>query len=282
MAETPHLPLPSLSARRFGARRIPALTDEALFEQTGVRIAFTEREGGASKGAFSSFNLGSHVGDNLNCVVENRLRLLEALDASNAQLIVPNQVHGDRVVLVDDADPACVDAARRQAEEGADALVVSVQGIAALLCFADCVPVIVVSPTSRFAVVHAGWRGVVSAVAVKAVRELAAADEAGLGPSAAAAYNVYVGPHIHAECFETGEDVRALFADRFGEACAPDQRHVDLSAALTASFVEAGIDRRRIEDAGICTACEPARYYSYRALGGVCGRHGAFACRKAG
>ena len=74
---------------------------------------------------------------------------------------------------------------------------------AALLCYADCVPVIIVSPTGRFAVVHAGWRGVDNLISVKAVRSMAYADEALLGADAASTYNVYIGPHIGPECFET-------------------------------------------------------------------------------
>lgn len=281
MAVPDPLPAPHLSARRFGARRLPALTDDALFERTGVRIAFTGREGGASTGEYASLNLGSHVGDDPAAVEANRAFLLEALSAGDARLVVPNQVHGDRIVLVEDAAPAALEAARRQAADGADGIAVAAEGVAALLCFADCVPVIVVSPSRRFAVVHAGWRGAVEDIAGKAVRLLAEADRSDGGRGDAAAFNVYVGPHIHAECFETGADVRARFAARFGTSCAPDESHVDLLEALKAGLAEAGAARERIVDAGACTKCAPDRYFSYRASGGVCGRHGAIAFRKA-
>lgn len=280
MAATDRLPIPHLSARRFGARLLPALTDDALFEATGVRVAFTGREGGVSGGAFASLNLGGHVGDDPAAVARNREVLLESLDAADTPLIVPNQVHGDMLVQVDAAAHDVVAAAQAQAAEGADAIAVSVPDVAALLCFADCVPVVIASPTGRFAVVHAGWRGVACGVAPKAVRALAAADEPELGPNAASGYNVYAGPHIHAECFETGPDVRARFAERFGEACAPDERHVDLLAALSADLAAAGVNPARIVDAGVCTMCAPDDYFSYRATGGVCGRHGAIAFRK--
>ena len=139
-----------------------------------------------------------------------------------------------------------------------------------------------VSPTGRFAVAHAGWRGVENGVAAKAVRALARADAAELGEDAANGYNVYVGPHIHASCFETGADVRKRFEDRFGSSCIPDERHVDLLEALTVGLEEAGIDRARVADAGVCTACSCDEFFSYRAAGGICGRHGAVAFRKAG
>ena len=279
MAVTEPLPHPHLSARRFGARRLPALTDEALFERTGIRVAFTGRAGGVSAGAFASLNLGSHVGDDPAAVQENRVRVLEALGAHGAQLVVPSQVHGDAVVSVDDA--AAVGEARARAQEGADAIVASVPDVAVLLCFADCVPVAVASPSGRFAVVHAGWRGVMNGVAAKAVRQLAAADEPLLGPGAAGGYNVYVGPHIGACCVETGADVRERFAARFGDACLAGERCVDLLAALAVGLQEAGIACERIADAGVCTACANDEYFSYRASGGTCGRHGAVAYRKA-
>ena len=279
MAATQHLPIPHLSARLFGARRLPALTDEALFGQTGIRIAFTGREGGVGEGSYASLNLGSHVDDHPAVVLENRGLLLKALDADDAQLIVPNQVHGDRVVFVGHAGD--VDGARRQAAEGADALVVAAANVAALLCFADCVSVVVASPTGCFAVAHAGWRGVMNGVAAKAVRLLAAEDAPSLGPGAAASYNVYVGPHIRSCCFETGQDVLDRFVERYGGACAAGGRHVDLLAALTACLQQAGIAPERIADAGVCTSCSHDRYFSYRASGGVCGRHGAIAYRKA-
>ena len=42
-----------------------------------VRFAFTERAGGVSEDAYSSLNLGSHVGDDPFAVQENRCRALE-------------------------------------------------------------------------------------------------------------------------------------------------------------------------------------------------------------
>ena len=148
MVATEQLPIPQMTARRFGARCLPALTDDALYERTGVRVAFTGRAGGVSEGPYSSLNLGNHVGDDPASVERNRMLVLEALDAADVPLVVPSQVHGEVVVELDDASPEALGAAREAALAGADALVATVPGIAALLCFADCVPVIAVSPTA--------------------------------------------------------------------------------------------------------------------------------------
>ena len=278
------LPAPHLDARPCGARRISMLTDQALFDACGVRVAFTGRAGGVSEGAFASLNLGAHVQDNLDHVMENRARVMEALGAPDTPVIVPNQVHGTTIVDINSANAAQLVAAQQRAQAGADALAVSVPGVAALLCFADCTPVIIVSPTGRFVVAHAGWRGVVGNIAVLSAQRLAQADGA-CGTDQVRAnlggYNVYIGPHIHACHFGVGQDVADTFRSRFGATCIEGQRHVSMLDALRTSLLAVGVDAARICDAGICTQCNPQSYYSYRASGGTCGRHGAVAFRKA-
>lgn len=282
MDEADTLPVPHLDARLFGARRVSALTDEALFAQTGVRVAFTGRAGGVSEGACASLNLGAHVGDDPARVRENRAILMHALDGpSLAATVAPKQVHGDACVLVDDASAPALADVRADAAAGADGVVVTVPSVAALLCFADCVPVVIVAPTGAFAVVHAGWRGVVAGIAPKAVGLLAHRAQAADASAFAARCNVYVGPHIHGECFEVGADLHERFTSAFGAACAWDATHVSLLEALAASLAAAGVARERIADAGVCTMCRADEFYSYRASGGACGRHGAVAFRKA-
>ena len=147
--------------------------------------------------------------------------------------------------------------------------------VAALLCFADCAPVIIVAPSGKFAVAHCGWRGVVYgawATALSALCELTGDDPE--------RFNVYIGPYIHACHFEVGEEVAKQFFDSFGEASLVDERHVDMGAALRCGFASMGVAPERIADVDMCTVCDAGeRFYSYRVSGGTCGRHGAFAAR---
>lgn len=277
------LPAPTLDARPCGARRISMLTDDALFQACGVRIAFTGRDGGASQGPFTSLNLGAHVQDNLDHVMENRRLAMQALDGEGVPVVVPNQVHGTEIVCIDSCDAASVVAAQQRAQAAADALVVTAPDVAAMLCFADCAPVIAVSPTGRFAVAHAGWRGVVGGIAASCVERLAHEDGAKTPDQQlefAAGYNIYIGPHIHDCCFEVGAEVEQRFAELFGPVCVRPSRHVSMLDALRVQLAAVGVDLARICDAGICTQCHPQQYFSYRASGGTCGRHGAIAFRK--
>ena len=267
------LPIPALAERSFG--RVSGLTDEDLFKALGARIAFTTRQGGVSAPPFDGLNLASNVGDDEAAVAANRSLLLEEIDAPSLPLVAASQVHGTDIVTLASAAPADLAEARAEALRGSDGLVVAAPGVAALLCFADCVPVIVVSPTGSFAVAHAGWRGAAARISSKAVRLLAALDPA----ADPATFNAYIGPRIGPECFEVGRDLAHRFADEFGEACAPDDSHVDLAEAVAVDLVDAGLVRERIADAKVCTVCDQERFFSYRGSGGTCGRHGAIAVR---
>ena len=265
------LPSPQFDALPWGAHRRFALTDDALFEACGVRIAFTGRVGGESAGPYASLNTGAHVDDDLHAVAQNRRTVLRAVGAEAAPLIVPNQVHGTRVLRI--ADYVDIGRVVNEAIEGADALPIGVSAVAALLNFADCLPLILVAPSGRFSVVHAGWRGAVVRISSAAVRMLA---ESGEDPRT---LNAYIGPHIGAECFEVDGEVAAQFADEFGEGVLRDACHVDLSAVVACDLVDAGVTADRIADCDICTVCHSDEYFSYRASGGTCGRQSAVAYR---
>ena len=265
------LPYPRLAEGRFSSCAV--LTDDELNAAFGVRVGFTQRTGGESEPPYDSLNLGDHVQDNPECVRLNRQKLFRAFGMREDAVIVPKQVHGDVMVTCENrAD--CADVALR-AQDGSDGVIVSCDEVGAMLCFADCVPVIVVSPRRTFAVVHAGWRGVMARIAESAVKRVCERDD--VGPSC---LNVYIGPHIHACHFEVGEDLACRFTNEFGPSVLTDDRHVSLSAALRCGLISLGVDERRIADAGACTVCDGGkRYFSYRASGGRCGRHAAFAVR---
>ena len=273
----PRLDPPSLVRREIPVAgsndAIAVWTDEALFDKVNVRVAFTERSGGLSAGAYASLNLASYVEDDLDTVHANRRRLMEALGMEGAALVNPKQVHGDRVLALRTASAQSVEEFRTEAGKGADALLVEARGVAAMLCYADCVPLVIVAPSGRFAVVHAGWRGVESEIVVKAMHKLML-GEPGLSVDASHV-NVYRGAYIHAECFETGPDVHDLFTERFGRSVAFDDTHIDLGRALDMQLKKAGVDPNRIADVDRCTVCDNVHWFSYRAQGGVCGRHAA-------
>lgn len=255
---------------------VTLLTDES--RPGGVTLAFTERTGGASGAPYASLNLGARCGDDPACVAENRRLALAALGAEGLldRLVVPHQVHGDHVVVVRSAEPSALAAARAEAEAGADAVVCTAPGVPVLMCFADCVPVVLVAP-GAFAVVHSGWRGTIARIAERAARTLCA--EAGCEPAELLAY---VGPHVGAADYEVSEELAARFVAEFGPSVVPTPRHLDLTAAVTAALASAGVGEKGVAVCDVSTASSTDRFFSYRAEEGETGRHGAVALMRTG
>lgn len=244
----------------------------------GVTLAFTERQQGVSKGAFTSLNLGGACGDAPEAVRENRSCVLSALDAHACadNLINPHQVHGDKILVVRTSAADELAAVRAECVQGADAIVCCAENVPVLLCFADCVPVILAAPKG-FAVVHSGWRGTLLRIASKAVHVLTAETGANVEDLLA-----YIGPHIGPREYEVSQEVIDRFTREFGSGIvAPDAggRHLDLGAAVRICLTEAGVLAENIAEVTESTAAHTDRFFSYRAEQGQCGRHGAVAVK---
>ena len=180
---------------------VSAWTDSRLTRETGVVIAFSERGGGVSEAPFAGLNLASHVGDDPAAVDSNRTRLLATLGMSQFRdrLTVPEQVHGCEIGVVDDATVGSGAFAQlgREPLPATDALMTTLAAAPLMLCFADCVPVILVAPGPTVAVIHAGWRGALGLLpgtTARAVARIARCDTSQL--------RAYIGPHIRACHYE--------------------------------------------------------------------------------
>jgi YfiH family protein len=233
---------------RWTAEDVPLLIDDAA-QSFGVRIAFSKRDGGVSERPFESLNLSSMVGDDEDAVRANRARFAAAAGFEPEQLVLTKQIHGAGVLQVG--------AIRSwQTLEPGDALVTSEKNVAVGVLTADCVPVLLAGH-DRVAAVHAGWRGLVAGVIEAAVAEV--------GDIRAA----WVGPSIHACCYEVGPEVIEAFRD--AELPVGDTS-VDPGRAASMILHRAGVER--VTASSDCTSCDE-RFFSYR-RDGATGRQGAF------
>lgn len=239
-----------------------------------LHVAFTERTGGVSVVPYASLNLGSHVGDDPAAVEENRRRALEALGCAEDldRLLVPNQVHGDAIVTMSSSDPAELARAREELAAGADGIVCTAAHVPVLLCYADCVPVILTLGDRGFAVVHSGWKGTYAGIAGKAARMLAEAAQ-----GSTADIKAYIGPHIQGDEYEVSPQLLQQFSSRFDNIDTNGSRLLDLSSAIRQSLEESGVPCCEIHDPRLSTMRQNAHFFSYRKENGICGRHGALA-----
>lgn len=269
------LPKPELT--RTGSGGLFWHEDSALRLEHGVLVAFSERGGGVSGGPYSSLDLAAHVGDTPAAVDANRAALLSALglEASAAALTCAEQVHGSAIATVDDLLRGSGAHAEggRPSVPGVDALVTELTRTPLLLFFADCVPVALVAPGPAVAVAHAGWRGALSGIAGETA--VALAREAGC---ACCDLIAYIGPHIGPCHYEVSDEIMSQFINTFGTFARAESGGLDLGAVVTSSLIDAGVSTCNIAALGVCTAEATDRFFSYRAEGGLTGRHGALAC----
>lgn len=237
----------------------------------GVTFGFTERTGGVSTGCFTSLNLGLDCGDDDANVMRNRQLVLASMGAAELlpRLVNPVQVHGDTVLVIDGAYKGTPADPRPEA----DAIVCTCRNVAVLLCFADCVPVVLAAPRG-FAVVHSGWRGTIARIAGKALRVLV--EQVGCDASQVCAY---VGPCVGGDDYEVSDDLVRRFSAEFGCDVVAGNR-LDLPLAVEKSLVDEGLAHAQIARAGVSTVTHTDRFFSYRAENGACGRHGAVAFMK--
>ncbi|MBK3436365.1 peptidoglycan editing factor PgeF [Pseudomonas sp. MF7448] len=212
----------------------------------GVKACVTTRAGGVSLAPFDSLNLGDHVEDSPEAVLENRRRLNAAFAIQPAWL---RQVHG---VVVVEADPG------RIAE--ADGSWTGTPGIACTAMTADCLPALFCNKSgTRVAAAHAGWRGLAAGVLEAAADSLDAAPADVL---------VWLGPAIGPKAFEVGPEVREAFmqqhpqtAQAFVPSHNPGKFLADIYQLARLRLAARGITA--VYGGGLCTVTDP-RFFSYR------------------
>ena len=96
-----------------------------------IQAISTTRHGGASQAPYNSLNLGTHVGDALNTVLDNRLSLQQ-------QAVLPepprwlNQVHSSTIISANDW----------HGNDDADAIMSTQPNQVCTIMTADCLPVL--------------------------------------------------------------------------------------------------------------------------------------------
>ena len=194
----------------------------------------TTRAGGVSAPPFDTFNLGDHVGDDPAAVAANRKRLTAAIGLGDNGVVWMNQVHGDRVVVIDgplEAGAAAVDKT--------DALVTTTPRLALAVVTADCVPVLMADARAGVvAAVHAGRVGAQKGVVTRAVETMLDAG------AQAEDISVLLGPAVSGRNYE----VPAAMAEEV-EAALPGSRTttsrgtpgLDLRAGIARQLMDLGI-----------------------------------------
>lgn len=160
-----------------------------------IKSMQTLRLGGKSKGKYSSFNIATHVNDDINAVDFNRGLLNEYLPNTPCWL---NQTHSADVVELPSSSL------------NADACFTKDKNTVCVVQTADCLPLLITNNEGTMvAAIHAGWRGLLNGVIENTLHKINLPANELL---------VWLGPAISQNHFEVGSEVRDSFCEKHGEA----------------------------------------------------------------
>ena len=186
-------------------------------------------------------NLALHTGDDPVHVHSNRIELRSELHMDAIQFM--EQSHGDVVRIVEE---------HSESDLPADALITAKRGLGLAVLVADCIPLLLSSPTC-VAAVHVGRIGMTNGIVDKTIDIME-----GLG---AQGINAWIGPSICGNCYEVSpemyEEVTTFFP---GSATSSEKHSLDLPRGTVEILRERGIDTHAL---GLCTL-ENSKFFSHR------------------
>jgi YfiH family protein len=156
-----------------------------------IKSMQTIRTGGNSQGKYNSFNLATHVNDDINAVLSNRDRLNQFLPSAPHWL---NQTHSVNAIKLPSLS------------FNADASYTSEKNTICVVQTADCLPLLVTNIEGTIvASIHAGWRGLLHGVIENTIEQM------NISPNDLL---VWLGPAISQKHFEVGFDVKNSFCEK--------------------------------------------------------------------
>ncbi|MDX1352597.1 MAG: peptidoglycan editing factor PgeF [Thiomicrorhabdus sp.] len=219
-----------------------------------IKAFCTTRKGGESKRPFDSFNLATHVEDDLLTVLKNRALLFEAAHLP-AEPIWLNQQHTNKVLAPDASstffEPEIADASWTQAPNTVLAVMT-----------ADCLPILLTDEAGTcVAAIHAGWKGLANNVVSETLQAMPVQNNKLMA---------WIGPAISQKHFEVGQDVFDAFVTNSPENASffvvketeSNKYFADLPGLVTAQLNALGVEK--VYKSDLCSFEDEEHFYSYR------------------
>jgi YfiH family protein len=225
----------------------------------GVNALLSNRSGGVSQKPYDSFNLGDHVGDRAEDVLQNRAIFAKGLPSEPIWL---QQTHS---IVVSTPESRSL---TPFFPIPADASVTNIPDEVLVIMTADCLPVLLAnSKGNTIGAAHAGWRGLCAGVLENTVAELLNLSE----DKNPADLIAWLGPAIGPDAFEVGEDVVNSFnTSNFPTSSKAFRPIANKPGKYLANIYQ--LAKGRLEACGVkaiyggqyCTVKDREEFFSYR------------------
>ncbi|MEK4565408.1 peptidoglycan editing factor PgeF [Alkalihalobacillus sp. FSL R5-0424] len=241
---------------------------------TGLTAGFTTRDGGFSHAPYSSFNLGLHVSDSDEDVIDNRQKLADEIAYPLTSWVVGDQVHDSVIKKVTKEDKGSGTQSLQTAIAATDGLYTTETDLLLTSLYADCVPLYFIAPNHHtIGLAHAGWKGTVGQIGPEMVNRWKSDERI-----AARDIHVLIGPAISGQAYEVNDvviDAVNQCLDQHDERPYITQANgrflLDLKKLNKQLLVRSGVPEEQIYVSSICTASDD-RMFSHRADNGQTGR----------
>ena len=239
----------------------------------GVGGFCSTRQGGGSRGAFDSLNLGTNTGDDGAQVLANRRAALEASGLAPERAVFLQQVHGQAILEAGEAEAGRGLAAWGDGLPACDAVFTRQKGLGLAIGQADCLAVLLVDrDAGLLGLAHAGWRGALADLPGALARRLLAEG------AQASRLQAFLSPCLGPASMQLGEAEHAAFSARFSDfkafssALRAGHFTLDLWTCARHQLEAAGLDAKRVQGLELDTAAQPELFFSYRRDSGQTGR----------
>ena len=221
------------------------------------------------------FGHNSNYKENKEKVAKNYKAICGALNLNYENIYRPYQTHTDVVKRIVNEKPSILS----DDFKDVDGLITDKKNQVLSLTFADCIPLSFYDPVKNvIGNIHSGWQGTYKEIARQAVRRLK--EEFGSDPKDLICC---IGPSIRDCCFETDEDVKNMFYDKFKYTGRIDEiiknsqnnfkYYIDTVLINVIILLEEGMNINNIIDSGICTKCNSRKMHSHREERDLAGRN---------
>jgi YfiH family protein len=222
-----------------------------------VRHAFLTRKGGVSLPPYDTLNLSKENGDREENVTQNRNRIAETFCFDPRHLVLLNQNHQDRILLLREPFTTLPSLLEY------DAMITNAPDIFLGIQTADCIPIFVVDQKRKvIAAVHAGRQGTALHITKKVLKKME--EEFG---SPLEDLIIALGPSIGPCCYEIDEKVFMSEWEPFSTSKGGRRWMVDLAKINIAQMKNEGIKEEQIFWIDLCTSCHHDLFFSYRKEG---------------
>lgn len=240
-----------------------------------LKVGFTTKNGGESTGDFCSLNLGLHVQDHDQTVINNRNRMAKKTNIPLESWVFAEQTHSSNIQKVTKQDSTRGTLTYSDGINNCDAIYTKEKGIMLSLCFADCVPIYFFHPKEQLVgLAHAGWQGTVQNISGKMVKQWSDNEKIPRNEILVA-----IGPSIGYCCYTVDERVISAIdkevLEKYPlpyETLTNGKYNLDLKMLNKNLLQLAGIKDENIVVSNQCTSCETKLYFSHRRDEGKTGR----------